>query len=118
MRLASWNFVNGSSLRTPAEAVATQSDQRRRGHANLMLARLGEIFARNYDIGVLATGLHQVYSRLGWERWRGQSYVQTPCERVRTKEDDDSIMVLRTSRTPVLDLGGTIVADWRDGDIW
>jgi hypothetical protein len=44
--------------------------------------------------------------------------MQTPSERVRTAEDDDGIMVLRTSRTPVLDLGGTIVADWRSGDIW
>jgi len=100
------------------EAVATRSDQRRRGYANQVLGKIGEIIARNYDIGVLSTGLHEVYSPLGWQRWRGASYVQTTCERVRTADDDGGIMVLRTSRTPVLDLGGTIVADWRSGDIW
>jgi aminoglycoside 2'-N-acetyltransferase I len=100
------------------EAVATRSDQRSRGHARSVLGRLAEIIARDYDIGVLSTGLHDVYSPLGWERWRGASYVQRLGERVRTAEDDDGLMVLRTSRTPHVDLGGDIVADWRDGDIW
>ncbi len=80
--------------------------------------KLGDIILQNYDIGVLSTGLHWNYSPLGWERWRGASYVQTTCDGVRKAEDDDGIMVLRTSRTPAFDLGGTIVADWRGGDIW
>jgi aminoglycoside 2'-N-acetyltransferase I len=110
---------DGRSLRAGyVEAVATRSDQRRRGHAQLVLGKLGEIIARDYDIGALSTGLHDVYSPLGWERWRGASYVQKRGERVRTAEDDDGLMILRTSRTPHVDLGGDIVADWRDGDIW
>lgn len=100
------------------EAVATRSDQRRRGYAKLVLGKLGEIIARDYDIGVLSTGLQQVYSPLGWERWRGASYVQMARERARTPEDDDGLMVLRTSRTGLLDLSGDIVVDWRHGDIW
>jgi len=100
------------------EAVATRSDQRRRGHASRVLGKLGDIIARDYDIGVLSTGLHDVYSPLGWERWRGASYVQKLSERVRTAEDDDGLMVLRTSRSRHVDLSGDIVADWRDGDIW
>jgi aminoglycoside 2'-N-acetyltransferase I len=100
------------------EAVATRSDQRRRGHANHVLVALGEIIARDYDIGVLSTGLHSVYSPLGWERWRGASYVQMPHGRERTSGDDDSLMVLRTSRTGPLDLSGDIVADCREGDVW
>jgi aminoglycoside 2'-N-acetyltransferase I len=100
------------------EAVATRFDQRRRGHARRILGRLGEIIARDYEIGVLATGLHDVYSPLGWERWRGASYVQKPGERVRTAEDDEGLMVLRTSLTRHVDLSGDIVADWRDGDVW
>jgi hypothetical protein len=39
-------------------------------------------------------------------------------ERARTPEDDDGLMVLRTSRTGLLDLSGDIVVDWRHGDIW
>jgi aminoglycoside 2'-N-acetyltransferase I len=100
------------------EAVATRTDRRRRGHARRILRKIGNIIARDYDIGVLATGLPAVYSTLGWERWRGASYAQLPLERVRTAEDDGSLMVLRTTRTRLLDSSGDIVADWRDGDIW
>jgi aminoglycoside 2'-N-acetyltransferase I len=100
------------------EAVATRSDRSGRGHAKLILEKLGELIARDHDIGVLSTGLHDVYSSLGWERWRGASYVQKLGERVRTAEDDACLMVLRTSRTRDVDLNGDIVADWRDGDIW
>lgn len=32
--------------------------------------------------------------------------------------DDDGLMFLRTRRTPRLDPAGTIVADWRSGDVW
>jgi aminoglycoside 2'-N-acetyltransferase I len=110
---------DGRSLRAGyIEAVATRSDQRRRGNAKMVLGKLGEIIARDYDIGVLSTGLPSVYSPLGWERWRGASYAQTFGGRVRTAADDDGLMVLRTSRTPHLDLSGDIVADWRSGDIW
>lgn len=100
------------------EAVATRSDQRRRGYASRVLGKLGEIIERDYDIGVLSTGLHDVYAPLGWERWRGASYAQRLGERIRTAEDDDGLMVLRTSRTRHVDLSGDIVADWRDGDNW
>jgi aminoglycoside 2'-N-acetyltransferase I len=100
------------------EAVATRADQRRRGHASRVMGKIGEIIARDYDIGILSTGLPEVYSLLGWERWRGASYVQMLRERARTAEDDDGLMVLRTPRTRLLDLNGEIVADWRDGDIW
>jgi aminoglycoside 2'-N-acetyltransferase I len=110
---------DGCSLRAGyVEAVATRSDQRRRGHAKMVLGKLGEIIARDYDIGVLSTGLPGVYFPLGWERWRGASYAQTLGGRIRTAEDDDGLMVLRTSRTPLVDFSGDIVADWRDGDIW
>jgi aminoglycoside 2'-N-acetyltransferase I len=112
-------ICDGRALRAAyVEAVATRPDLRRRGHARLVLAKLGEIIAHDYDIGVLSTGLHGVYSALGWERWRGASYVQMPGERVRTTADDGGLMVLRTARSRLVDLGADIVADWRDGDIW
>jgi hypothetical protein len=52
------------------------------------------------------------------QRRRGASYAQMAHERVRTPEDDNGLMVLRTSRTLLLDLSGDIVADWREGDVW
>jgi aminoglycoside 2'-N-acetyltransferase I len=111
--------LDGRALRAGyVEAVATRADQRRRGHVSRLLGKLGEIIARDYDIGVLSTGLPDVYAALGWERWCGASYVQTPGGRVRTAADDDGLMVLRTSRTRLLDVSGDIVADWREGDVW
>ena len=79
--------------------MATRSDQRGCGHANRVLGKLGEIVARDYDIGVLSTGLHKFHSLLRWERWHGASVAQMPRARVRTAPDDGGLMVLRTSRT-------------------
>jgi len=110
---------DGRPLRAAyVEAVATRADQRRLGNANRVMRQLGEIIAADYDIGVLSTGVHPVYLRLGWERWRGASYVQRFGKRLRTAEEDEGLMVLRTSRTTHIDLSGDIVADWRAGDVW
>jgi aminoglycoside 2'-N-acetyltransferase I len=67
---------------------------------------------------VLSTGEHGFYERLGWERWYGESWVKTPTGLQRTFDDDDSLMILRTRDSPPLDTRGTIVADWRSGDVW
>jgi len=62
---------DGHALRAAyVEAVATRADQRRRGNANRVMRILGEIIVADYDIGVLSTGVHPLYMRLGWERWR------------------------------------------------
>ena len=48
----------------------------------------------------------------------GPTFVNGPRGRERTLEDDDGIMIVRTSRSPVLDVTGHIVCDWREGDVW
>ena len=100
------------------EALATRPDQRRHGYASGVLRKLGEIVARDYDIGVLSTSLKAVYAPLGWESLHGPSYVQTPHRRVRAADEDRGLLVLRTPRTPPVNIGGEIVADWRTGDVW
>jgi aminoglycoside 2'-N-acetyltransferase I len=100
------------------EAVATRADRRMQGHASHVLEKLGEILARDYDIGVLSTALPEVYVALGWQCWRGPCFVQLPHARTRTPDDDGGIMVLRTPRTPPIDVAGDITADWRSGDVW
>jgi hypothetical protein len=37
---------------------------------------------------------------------------------LRTPEDDDSIMVLKTPASPDFALTDDLVADWRPGDVW
>ena len=58
------------------------------------------------------------YKTLGWENWRGPTSVNGPRGRERTPGDDGDVMILRTSRSPRLDLDGEIVCDWRLGDVW
>lgn len=100
------------------EAVATRADRRRQRQAGSVLEKLGEFLGRDYDIGVLSTSLPRVYTTFGWQCWRGRSFVQMPHARTRTPDDDRGIMVLRTPRTPCIDLAGDITADWRSGDVW
>lgn len=100
------------------EAVATAPAWQRHGHgASVMRAIAGHIEAA-YDIGALSTGELGFYAPLGWELWRGQTWVDAPAGRERTADDDGGLMILRTSRTPPLDLDADIVADWRTGDVW
>ncbi|HEX2807062.1 MAG TPA: hypothetical protein VHN80_12930 [Kineosporiaceae bacterium] len=71
-----------------------------------------------YEMGALSTGRHSFYRRLGWERWRGPSWVILDGERVRTVEDDDGLMVLRFGPSADLDLTSPITCHDRPGDAW
>ena len=109
----------GHALRTGyVEAVATAAEHRRRGHATAVMRRVAELVQEGYDLGALSTGEVSFYQRLGWELWRGPTSVDSPDGRRRTPEDDGDVMILRTPRTPPLDLDAEIVCDWRAGDVW
>ncbi len=100
------------------EAVATAAGHRRRGHGTRVMAHIGELIRARYPIGALSTGAHAFYETLGWERWRGLTFVDGPDGRMRTPDDDGDVMILRTPGGPPLDLDGDIVSDWRRGDVW
>jgi aminoglycoside 2'-N-acetyltransferase I len=100
------------------EALATAEAWRQHGHGTTVMRRLGEWIAARHALGVLSTGAQSFYARLGWVGWRGATWVDAPRGRVRTPEDDDSIMILRTPASPAIDLAGDLVADWRTGDVW
>jgi aminoglycoside 2'-N-acetyltransferase I len=109
----------GGALRTGyVEAVATAAEQRGRGHATAVMRRAAELVRDKYDLGGLSTGNVAFYQRLGWELWRGPTSVDSPQGRRRTPEDDGDVMILRTLRTPPLDLDAEIACDWRAGDVW
>lgn len=100
------------------EAVATAAECRRQGHGTAVMARIGELIRERFPLGALSTATHAFYATLGWERWRGPTFVEAPGGRRRTPDDDGDIMILRTARSPQLDLDGEIVCDWRAGDVW
>lgn len=100
------------------EAVATAPALRGHGHGSTVMRRLGDMIRERYALGALSTGAHAFYEPLGWEPWRGPSSVDVACQRRPTPDDDGGIMVLRTSQSPPLDLGGDIVCHWRPGAVW
>lgn len=101
------------------EAVAVQPALQRAGLGSAVMRALAPSIARDYDVGALSTGEWPFYARLGWERWQGPTSVRHPDGRVeRTPDDDDSLMILRTARTPALDRTTALTCAWRRGDAW
>ena len=100
------------------EAVATRASNRRRGYGTAVMKHIGDLIRNGYELGALSTGAPGFYAPLGWEAWRGPSFVDSPRGRERTADDDGSIMILRTPRSPALDLDQAIICDWRGGEVW
>jgi aminoglycoside 2'-N-acetyltransferase I len=116
--------IDGVEVHTGyVEAVATVEEFRGQGYGTAVMRRAAEIIHEQFDIGALSTGEHGFYERLGWERWLGPTYAETPegCAKVRTEDEDGGILILRSMRSGAWQgssLEGEIVADWRAGDIW
>ena len=100
------------------EAVATHPQHRRRGYATEVMRAVGSFIDERYELGALDTGLTAFYGSLGWEPWRGQTFVRTGGGTVGTPEEDGLVMIRRTPTTPYLDLDAPISCDWRPGDVW
>jgi aminoglycoside 2'-N-acetyltransferase I len=113
--------VDGRALRTGyVEGVATRGDRRGRGLATLVMREVGRVVREGYELGALAdgTGIPGFYQRLGWEVWQGPTWVAGPQGPERTADEDGSVLVLRTPATGELDPTGSIMCDWRGGDVW
>ena len=108
------------SLRTGyVEAVATRPDRQGEGLGSLAVAPATDLVRAHFELGALGTGRWTFYERLGWERWRGPTHVRTATgEQVRTEDDDDGVMVLRTGPSAELDLTGPLTCEERPGDDW
>ena len=100
------------------EAVATEPGQQGTGLGSLVMAPLGAVIRAETELGALSTGAHGFYERLGWERWRGPTYVRRDGRPVRTPEEDDGVMVLRHGPSSGVDLGADITCEQRSGDDW
>jgi aminoglycoside 2'-N-acetyltransferase I len=100
------------------EAVATHPRWQRLGIATRLMVEAGAHIGASFDMGALSTHVHAMYGRLGWERWRGPTFVRTAGGLIRTAEEDDGIMVLRTPRIPSLRGDEPLSCEWRSGDVW
>lgn len=101
------------------EAVAVSPARQGSGLGKRVMQALAVILEERFVIGVLSTGLPEFYVRSGWQRWRGATWVHHPDgELERTPEEDEGVLIFRTSRTPPIDLTSDIVCDDRPGDAW
>lgn len=100
------------------ENVATRPDLQGRGLGARVMAELGVHLRARYEFGMLATGSWGFYERLGWERWRGPSWVLTDAGRVRSAEEDDGLMALRFGPSADVDLTAHVTCEDRPGDAW
>jgi aminoglycoside 2'-N-acetyltransferase I len=92
------------------EAVATLPRHQRRGIATRLVTAADAHIDQVYELGALSTSRAAFYERLGWRRWRGETWVIEPDgARVRTPDDDDGIMWLPTASTTPEVRGGTIL---------
>ena len=91
---------------------------RGRGLATRLMEAADEHIRAGFELGALSTDVHGLYERLGWERWRGPTFVRTADGPVRTEDEDGGIMILRTPRTPPLTLREALSCEWRAGDAW
>jgi aminoglycoside 2'-N-acetyltransferase I len=97
------------------EAVATEPRYQGHGYASHVLRALTAAITP-FDIGALSPSDPAFYARLGWEQWRGSLAVATDGDIMPTP--DSTVMIFRLPNTPSLDLHGTLIAPWREGDIW
>lgn len=100
------------------EGVATAVDHQGRGAGSTLMTVVTTWIRERYELGVLGTGRHHFYERLGWETWHGPSYVRTPAGVRRTPDEDGYLLVLRTPTSPTFDLTEPISCEWREGDAW
>lgn len=100
------------------EGVATAPSKQRRGLGSIAMTAASEFVRERFDLGVLGTYRHTFYERLGWERWRGPTFVKRGSDYVRTEEEDDGLMVLRFGPSRNIDLHASISCEARAGDDW
>ena len=111
--------VDGRPFRTGyVEAVATAPFRRRRGLGSLAMAAADAVVREHHELGALSTGSPAFYARLGWERWRGPTFVRSGDDLVRTPDEDDGIMVLCFGPSTAVDLAGSLSCEARSGDDW
>jgi aminoglycoside 2'-N-acetyltransferase I len=108
--------ADAAPLRTAyVEAVVTDAAYQGRGLATAVMQQIHAHIA-DFDLGGLSPARYGLYSRLGWELWRGPLSVRTPTGSIDTP--DEEVMILRLPRTPALDLDAPLSVEWRAGELW
>jgi aminoglycoside 2'-N-acetyltransferase I len=111
--------VDGQPWRTGyVEGVATRSSRRGDGLGTRVMTAVMAALRERFDLGALSTERHAFYERMGWERWRGATWVRDGAHRTRTAAEDDGIMVWRFGPSAGMDLTASLTCEARAGDDW
>ena len=95
------------------EAVAVHPEWQRLGLGTRVMGQLAPVLTR-WELCALSTGQHGFYGGLGWQRWRGPTWIHTSSGRQRSPDEDDGVMVLGGAGDRTRSLG----CDDRPGDAW
>ena len=109
----------GRALRAGyVEGVGVRDDVRRRGHGAALMTALERLARTAYELAALGATDDgaRFYRSRGWSPWAGTTWALTPHGVLRTADDDGGVHVLPLSAR--LDLAGSLVCDWREGDVW
>jgi hypothetical protein len=105
-------------LRTAfVDAVSTLPRYQGDGHGSAVMRRLAAEIG-DYEIGCLQTDGPAFYARLDWDLWRGPLAGRRDDGRVVPTPDQRGVMVLRTARTPELDLDAPLSIEQQPDRIW
>lgn len=111
--------VAGRGFRTGyVEGVATASNLQGQGLGSVAMKAASDFVQSGFEFGTLGTHRHSFYERLGWERWRGPSYVRRASGVDRTADEDEGLMVLRFGPSANVSLTASITCLERPGDDW
>lgn len=100
------------------ENVASAPDKRHQGLASMAVREANQFIATNFEFGGLSTSKHDFYRKLGWQVWRGPTFVISKGEWRSSDSEKGGIMVLETRPEPKLDLDHRIASEDRAGDAW
>ncbi len=111
--------VADQPLRTGyVEAVATAPALQGRGYGSTVMRQVDAYVGEHFEMGALGTGSQGFYERLGWQVWRGPTYVRTDHGPERSADEDGYVMVLLVPSSRAVDLTAPISCAWRPGDAW
>jgi len=111
--------IDGQPLRTGyVEAVATSPERTGAGFGSIVMGEVAAFIRERFELGMLGTGRHHFYERLGWIVWAGPAFVRTAGGLRRSPDEEGDLLVLVTPTTPAFDDHAPISCEWRPGDSW
>jgi len=111
-------FINGEEVTVGyVEAVGVLPAKWRQGFGSQLMEQMTEFCLETYELSMLSSDAINFYSRLGWRKFVGESFVQYGDVEIRTEEEDEGLMVLAGIKGGVREIRRAVCQS-RSGDSW